>query len=620
MAHVADVDRSVEFYTLLGFVCDSRFSLTDGTTNFASLISGQARLMLARANATVDPSQQAVLFYMYTEDVSSLREHLLLKGLNNAGPPPQENDAEKSLMSNPADPAVFDLRYPFYMPEGELRVHDPDGYVLLIGQIDGGVKPSGISSKRNSQFELVNDVHSTLNETYMVVHHPASLAEIRNLIIAAHRSKSSLAICGGRHAMGGQQFAERGELLDMRRMNRMLQLDMDRGIVRVEAGIQWPDLIRGIVEEQLRSKPASTPRWGIAQKQTGANALTLGGALAANVHGRGLHMGPIVADVESFALMGPDGELIECSRTQNSELFSLAIGGYGLFGVITTVSLRLAPRRTLRRVVRIIDIEEAVVAAERRIRDGFIYGDYQFDIDPNSPDFLTKGVFSGYCPVEGDPEPPPDQQTLSSDNWLDLLTLAHTDKSRAFTLYAQHYLATDGQLYKSDTHQLSEYLVDYHRLVDQRMGAVHPGSEIITELYVPPERLVEFLRAAAQYLIERKSPVIYGTIRLIQPDTDTFLPWASQRFACIVFNLHVEHTASALHRAAGSFRGLIDLATNLGGSFFLTYHRYATAQQVERCYPRIKDFFAAKAQYDPHLIFQNDWFRYYAPHFADGWR
>jgi FAD/FMN-containing dehydrogenase len=463
--------------------------------------------------------------------------------------------------------------------------------------------------------EVVNDIHSGLNPASMRVHRPTNADDISQLVRAAMRDGSPVALCGGRHAMGGQQFADGGELLDLRGMNRILELDMDRGLVRAEGGIQWPALISGVLDLQRHREADRQPRWGIAQKQTGADLLTLGGALSANVHGRGLLMAPIVSDVEAFTLIPVSGDALTCSRTENPELFSLAIGGYGLFGVIADVTLRLTARRTLRRVVRVIDIEDAVIAAERRIREGFLYGDFQFDIDPRSPSFLTKGVFSGYCPVDGDPTPPPEQRALSGDDWLNLLTLAHTDKSRAFTLYAQHYLATDGQLYSSDTHQLTEYLENYHHEIDRRTGAACSGSEMITELYVPPERLVEFLHATAPLLIERSAPVIYGTVRLIQPDTETVMRWASQRFACIIFNLHVDHEAASIERAAGTFRALIDLASDLGGSYYLTYHRFATPQQFERCYPRVREFFNAKRRFDPAGIFQSDWYNHYAPHF-----
>jgi FAD/FMN-containing dehydrogenase len=162
---------------------------------------------------------------------------------------------------------------------------------------------------------------------------------------------------------------------------------------------------------------------------------------------------------------------------------------------------------------------------------------------------------------------------------------------------------------------LSEYLEDYHLEVDRRLGATHRGSEIITELYVPPERLVEFLRRAARCLVERMVPVIYGTIRLIQPDEDTVLAWARSRFACVIFNLHVDHVSASLERASAAFRALIELAIELGGSYYLTYHRYATPQQFEQCYPRVKEFFEAKQRFDPDGVFRSDWFKHYAPHF-----
>ncbi len=468
--------------------------------------------------------------------------------------------------------------------------------------------------------ETVNDVHSGLNSASVHLFRPRFPDELREIVCRASKAGVSVALCGGRHAMGGQQFLDGGVLLDMRSLNRIIEVDLTRGLVRAQAGIQWPELIAGVLDAQRRADPTIAPRWGIAQKQTGADAMTLGGALSANIHGRGLHMGPIVSDVEAFTLIRVGGDAVTCSRQQNADLFALVIGGYGLFGVIADVTLRLAPRRTLRRMVRVIDIEDAVHAAERRIHEGAIYGDFQFDIDEHSPDFLTKGVFSCYAPVDGDPPPPADQRVLLRKDWLDLLTLAHTDKTRAFTRYAQHYLATDNQLYHSDTHQLSDYTEGYHAEVERRTCGdacpVSKGSEVISELYVPPESLIHFLRSAASMLTKKSAQVIYGTIRLIQPDRETVLAWARERFACVIFNLHVDHTPPGVAHAADCFRGLIDLASGFGGSFYLTYHKFATPGQVERCFPRVREFFAAKARLDPPGLFQSDWFRHYAPHFT----
>src|SRR5207249_9013804 len=127
---------------------------------------------------------------------------------------------------------------------------------------------------------------------------------------------------------------------------------------------------------------------------TGANRFCIGGALGSNIHSRGLTMKPLISNIESFTLVDASGILRYCSRKENRERFALAIGGYGLFGVIYSVKLRLVPRRKLQRVVEFLNVEEVMPAFAHRIEAGFLYGDFQFAIDPASEDFLRKGIFS----------------------------------------------------------------------------------------------------------------------------------------------------------------------------------------------------------------------------------
>lgn len=63
--------------------------------------------------------------------------------------------------------------------------------------------------------------------------------------------------------------------------------------------------------------------------------------------------------------------------------------------------------------------------------------------------------------------------------------------------------------------------------------------------------------------------------------------------------------------SAAAFRGLIDAAADLGGSYFLTYHTWASMEQVLRCYPRFGEFLAKKREYDPGEVFQSEWYRHY---------
>lgn len=470
--------------------------------------------------------------------------------------------------------------------------------------IDLRSEPEPLSSAIGRPPTIVNDVHSRLNRTRVrSILRPRTVRELCDIVARAAEDRTGIGICGGRHAMGGQQFASRHVLVDMTSLSRVIDLDVERGLVTVEAGIDWLQLVNHLVW----TSAGQAGGWGIIQKQTGADRLTLGGALAANIHGRGLRLRPIVADVESLEIVTPAGALMTCSRTQNPRLFALVIGGYGLFGPVARVTLRLSRRHMLRRRVAIIDIEDVGALFAERAREGCEYGDFQFAIDAATPEFLRRGVLSCYCPVPDDTPVPARQLSLAPGDWQRLLRLAHSDKAAAFAAYSTYYASTDGQLYWSDTHQLSEYPEAYHETLDAELGASVPGSEMITELYVPREelgRLMDAVRADARRF---GYDIIYGTVRTIERDTESFLAWAREPWSCVVFNLHVDHTADAVTRAASHFRRLIDRAASLGGSYYLTYHRWASADHVRACHPRMREFLQEKRRYDPEGVFTSDW-------------
>jgi hypothetical protein len=111
--HVADVDRSVVFYERLGFVMGHEFA-PEGRRIWAFLERGDARLMVAEADAPVDPHVQAVLLYLYTRDLDGLRARLVAAGV----------PAGDITTGGPG-------------PDRQMRVDDPDGYCLMVAEIEG---------------------------------------------------------------------------------------------------------------------------------------------------------------------------------------------------------------------------------------------------------------------------------------------------------------------------------------------------------------------------------------------------------------------------------------------------------------------------------------------------
>ena len=112
-AHVASVQRSIDFYAHLGFkVGNSVIPQGQVAPVWAWLESEKANLMVGLADGPFDSAQQAVLFYLYFDNIKEAHAQLAARG------------------HSPGE-----IKYPFYMPGGECRLVDPDGYVLMLAQI-----------------------------------------------------------------------------------------------------------------------------------------------------------------------------------------------------------------------------------------------------------------------------------------------------------------------------------------------------------------------------------------------------------------------------------------------------------------------------------------------------
>src|SRR5690349_5513493 len=96
---------------------------------------------------------------------------------------------------------------------------------------------------------VVNDVHSKLNPTPVDRIVPVrSTDDARVAILAAGDAGKVICVSGGRHSMGGQQFAAGGILLDTQGYNGVRHFDRQRGLIEVESGAQWPELIAWLLE------------------------------------------------------------------------------------------------------------------------------------------------------------------------------------------------------------------------------------------------------------------------------------------------------------------------------------------------------------------------------------
>src|SRR4051812_34379072 len=148
---------------------------------------------------------------------------------------------------------------------------------------------------------------------------------------AALPSAASVLPYGNGRSYGDVCLNENGTLLDTRSLDRFQSFDPSTGILECEPGV----LLQEIIDRFLPQGwfPAVTPGTGL---------VTVGGAIANDVHGKNHHRhGTFGNHILEFTLQRSDGQLLQCSRHENPEWFAATIGGLGLTGLIRSVRLRL---------------------------------------------------------------------------------------------------------------------------------------------------------------------------------------------------------------------------------------------------------------------------------------
>jgi decaprenylphospho-beta-D-ribofuranose 2-oxidase len=149
-------------------------------------------------------------------------------------------------------------------------------------------------------------------------------------------------------AYGDSALCRDGTVVGTERLDRFIAFDAATGILEAEAGVSFAEIIRTFL-----------PRGWFLPTTPGTKFVTLGGAIASDVHGKNHHrVGSFGSFVESIDLVVGDGTTIRCSRREHAELFYATLGGMGLTGFILRARFRLVPVETSR-----------VTVAYRKARD-----------------------------------------------------------------------------------------------------------------------------------------------------------------------------------------------------------------------------------------------------------
>src|ERR1700683_2717580 len=184
---------------------------------------------------------------------------------------------------------------------------------------------------------------------------PDRISELQAVVTG---NSTSLIARGAGRAYGDAALNEQNRVVDLTRLNRMLSFDAASGLLRCEAGVTIAELIDVFL-----------PRGFFPPVTPGTRFVTLGGSVAADVHGKNHHRDSSLAShVTYFDLMIASGEVLRCSREENSDLFWATVGGMGLTGVIPELELRMRRVESAYldgELIRAGNVDAAIEAFER---------------------------------------------------------------------------------------------------------------------------------------------------------------------------------------------------------------------------------------------------------------
>lgn len=446
------------------------------------------------------------------------------------------------------------------------------------------------------------DDASRMNETAVneIVHvlegREAAEVQLAELLQRAAAEQLRVSIAGARHTMGGHTIYPGGVVIDMTTFNHM-ELDEDNNILRVQAGARWADIIAYL--DPLGQSVA------IMQSN---NSFTVGGSISANCHGWPVGRPPIASTVRSFRLMLANGSILRCSRDENAELFSLALGGYGLFGIILDVELDVAANEKYRIAQHAIGAHEIPEFYRRDVLDRDNAAMAYCRLRVTSERFLEDAILVVFNREAGAQEniPPLSDPSLVAVKRSVFRGSAGSDYGKRLRWNAELALSE----------RMAEQIVSRNALLNDPVDIYQDRSDetvdILHEYFLPPKNFGAFLSVLREIVPKHDADLLNVTVRHVAEDHDTFLRYADQEMFAFVLLFSQERTDEADAKMRALTRELIDAALKLGGRYYLPYRLHATVEQFDAAYPQGCKFFELKRKYDPAELFQNEFYRMYS--------
>lgn len=466
-------------------------------------------------------------------------------------------------------------------------------------------------SNKSGLFNVVanNNTNYLTSSSLFQVNFPKTAEDVQLFFNESKKISKIVSIQSSGYSIGGQHLIENGILINSKKMNKVEFFDSVNGLVKTGPSMTWHQLLSYLNKAQKDNFYAWVPK----QIPTHFLDYSIGGAVSANTHGNNLYCLPLIKDIESIDLIDFSGEIKRIHRKANNELFKLVIGGYGLFGFIAGIELRLSRKMILKRKVESIFIKDLPNEIIKHHQAGCLNFELMLNTDETKSDFLQKGIISSYFPIEADPKTIQFEayhhSYFDKNTYKDNLSLFINNKNDKLTL-KNDFLMSKNELYYC-SNQITPYcpLEKNLKLANLFFPEYRDYDLIEQQYFIPISQINAFLNKLSSHKVCREFNLLQARISVTKKDDESFLYWSSQDFIALELSFHIPQSAQSIIHIKEYLTELTEEAIHHEGSFDLGYLQCYEKGHLLKCYPLISDFLNLKLKHDPSEIIQNNWYQ-----------
>lgn len=416
--------------------------------------------------------------------------------------------------------------------------------------------------------------------------------QLKNVLKYAKDNKLKISIAGAKHSMGGHTIYPNGIVLNMLPYNQM-ELDTLNNILTIGSGALWED---ALIYLDKYGKSISIMQ--------AFSSFSIGGSISVNGHGWQKDLPTISSSVISLTLMKENGEIINCNRQENQELFKLVIGGYGLFGVVLDVKLKVVENEALQyKYIRLspdnyVSYYKKYISENQKVN--LVFGRLRI----SKKHFLEEATLNFFEKVDNS------IPTLQNEKSIETQRLVFRGSVNSeYGKRLRWDLETGmNKVSKNDIYSRNELLNDHVSLIENKDNS---STDLLQEYFIPERNFNQFISDMKPILKNSKIDLLNITIRGIYQDNDIYLNYARENVFGFVLLFNQKKTDQQEIEMKKLTNQLVDASLKNEGTFYLPYRLHINKDKMRKSYPNANTFFQLKRKYDPTELFNNKFYEHY---------